>query len=184
LKQKISDRLPSRGQSLPIFSLIVFIVFTWTLYNLLYQIPSWLFYMNIWNLLAVTAYVLSFALIESTLIMALVLLSCMLFPARYFKNKFTAQGSLQVLLLSAMAFALRENIQSFPKLDQWVMLVIPVAVLSVLAISVIVFSWIFDRFQILVRLLTAVTDRMVIFTYLYIPAGLVSLVVVLMRNIT
>ena len=31
-----------------------------------YQVPSWLFYMNVWNVVTISAYVLAFALFESS----------------------------------------------------------------------------------------------------------------------
>jgi hypothetical protein len=59
------NRLPDRGQLLPVFSTVVFIVFTWTIYHALYQVPSWLFYMTLPAILPLLAYILGFALLES-----------------------------------------------------------------------------------------------------------------------
>ncbi len=182
-KHTLLNKLPNRRQLFPVFSLIVFIVYSWMFYRFFYQVPSWLYYMNAGNVLIVLAYILSYSLFESLVILACILVPCMIFPASFFKDKFVAQGSAQVLLISVISYQLRKNIQLFPKLDQWILLLIPVALLLVVIVSIVVFSLIMDRFQILPRLLNALAERITVFAYLYVPLGVIGTVVVLLRNL-
>jgi len=48
---------------------------------------------------------------------------------------------------------------------------------------VLLLAFLFDRFPSLARLVSAGIERMVIFVYIYVPLGFLSLLVVLVRNI-
>ena len=101
------------------------------------------------NLITLLAYTLSFSLLESLVVLGLVLVLCLVFPARYFKEKFIPQGSIQVVIVALLAYALRQRIEEFSKMEAWILIAIPVGVALVLVVSVLVFSWLFERFTIL-----------------------------------
>jgi hypothetical protein len=176
-------RLPSRRQVLPVFSVILFVVFSWTLYQMFRQVPSWLYYLNIFNILTISAYVLSFALLESLFMLGLVLVLSLVFPARIFRDQFVSQASAQVLWMSAGALVLQSKIDILPKVDTGILMAAPLVVLACIAVSIILFSWIFARLGFLSRWLGVIAERMVVFSYIYVPLGLVSLVVVILRNL-
>jgi hypothetical protein len=46
-----------------------------------------------------------------------------------------------------------------------------------------IFSFMFKRFNMLSRLALAAAERMTIFAYLYVPLGLIGLLVVVARNL-
>lgn len=187
LKLKLSSRLPSTQQIWPVFSTIVFIIFTWMLYNFFFQIPSWLFYMKAAEILILLAYVMSYSLIESLLVLAFVLLLCMIFPASYFKNQFDALGSIQVFIISAIFYILRQRMGTFSKLEVEnqinVLVATLLSILVGLVLSVIIVSKIFERFPVLSRWTSSLANRMIIFSYIYVPLGLLGLLVVIIRNI-
>jgi len=55
-------------------------------------------------------------------------------------------------------------------------------ILSLLLIAV-VSSFLMQRYQRSKSVLEAITDRMIIFAWIYVPVGLVSLAIVLVRNL-
>ena len=183
LKQTLTARLPAIQQIWPVFSIIIFIDYTWVLYRFFFQVPSWLYYMKAGNLLVLFAYALSFSLIESFLVLLLVLLLCMIFPARYFKEKFIPQGSFQVLIITVLAYALRQRIEEFSKMEAWILIAIPVVAFLILTLSVIILSKIFERFWRIPKWVSSLAERMTIFLYLYPPLGVLGLLVVVVRNI-
>ena len=187
LKHKLTARLPGKQHILPVFSVIVFIIFTWMLYNFFFQIPSWLFYMKAVEILILLAYVMSYSLIESLLVLGSILLLCMIFPSKYFKDNFIPQGTVLVILISMIAYFLRLRMESISKLEienqitAW--LIITTAILLGMALLVIILTKLFDRFPGLTRGIASLANRMIVFSYIYVPLGLVGLLVVIIRNI-
>ena len=148
-----------------------------------WQVPSWLDYLTIWNILTITAYVLAFTLFESATIIGLLLLISLIFPAKYFKEKFIAQSMAVVSVLSLAAFLLQRKMRIIYKLELWQLIVYPILVVLAMVLLIFVSSFIFDRVPILARFATAIADRMVIFAFIYVPLGLFGLIVVVLRNI-
>jgi hypothetical protein len=180
---KILTRLPSRKQILPVFSLIVFIDFSWMLLQFFRQVPSWIFYLNIGKVLILFAYVVSFTLFESALLLSFLLALCIIFPVRHFRDKFTPQGGVQVALISLIALVLRQKIEVFQKFEIWILFAIPLISLIMITLSIIPISKILDRFRLVDRIVTALIERMTVFGFLYIPLGLLGLVIVILRNL-
>lgn len=187
LKHKLAARLPDKQHIWPVFSVIVFIIFTWMLYNFFFQIPSWLFYMKAVDILILLAYVMSYSLIESLLVMSSVLLVCMVLPSKYFKDKFVTQGAILVVVISGIAYFLRLQMETISKLEienqitTW--LIIVTTILFGIALMVIILAKVFDRLPGLSRGISSLANRMVVFSYIYVPLGLIGLIVVIIRNI-
>ena len=176
-------RLPSRQKVFPVFSVIVFVVFSWTLVREFFQVPSWLKYMNVGDIMVITAYVLAFALFESLLVLGFLLLLSLVFPVKIFRDKFIAQGCMLVLVAGLGAVLLQENINLVYHLKIRELSTYPLVILLGLVILVFALAFVFDRLSAIPRLLTVIADRMTVFAYLYVPLGLISLVVVILRNL-
>jgi len=180
---RIRHKIPTRQETLPVFSTILFIVFSWMFFQFFIQVPSWIFYMDARKLLVMFTYVVSFSLAESLVLMGFVIFLCLVFPRRMFKEQFIAQGTVQVLIISIITYFIRQRIELFQKFEIWKLLTIPVVALAVILLSVLVFALIFSRFEKVPRLIESLADRMTIFAYLYLPLGVLGLVVVVLRNI-
>ena len=170
-------------QVFPVFSIIVFFVFTWALYSAAYQVPSWLGYLSIWNVVTLMIYVLAFALFESAVVLGFVLLICLVFPAHIFKEIFIAQGSAIIVVLSGVALSIQYNFQLLYALEFWQGIIYILMFLIALAATVLLFAALIRRYNRLQRLLEALATRMTMFGYFYLPCGLLSLAVVLVRII-
>ncbi len=182
-KQKLLAKLPSRQEALPVFSTIVFFVFTWTLYRMFYQVPSWLYFMNLWNVLVLIAYVLAFALVESSIMMGFVTLLCLIFPSKIFRANFVPLASSLVTAMAAGAVMVQRRISYVYDLTLRQSVIYPALILAAMLLIIVLLSLIFNRFKRFARLVSAVADRMIIFSFIYVPLSLISLVVVIIRNI-
>ena len=182
-KEHLKSKLPSRQEVLPVFSVIVFIVFTWALYRMFFQVPSLLFYMHVWDVLIISAYVLAFALFESMVILGLLLIFSLVFPAKYFKDNFVAQGSTVVLMISMGAVALQRKMKIMYRLDGWELILYPFVILAAIVFVVFASSYIYDHFKILPRIINTVAERMIVFVLLYVPLSILGLLLVFVRNI-
>jgi hypothetical protein len=183
IKQSIRSKFPTSQEIIPVFSSITFIFFSWSIYRMFWQVPSLLYYLSVWDVLILAAYVVSFALFESLVVLGFVLFLAFILPGRYLKDKFTIQGSLLVFLLGLGAVVLQRKIGLIYKLEIWQILAYPVLALIALIILTVTAAYIFNRFTRLARLATSLADRMTVFAYIYVPVGLLGLAVVIWRNL-
>ena len=181
---RLKQKLPAFEQVLPVFSTILFIVFSWMFWQFFIQVPSWLFYMDAVKLLIMFAYVVSFSLIECLMLMGFIIVLCVVFPIGHFKEKFIAQGTIQVFLISLITYVIRQKIELFQKFEIWKLAIIPLAALAIILVSTLIFSKVFNRFSLARRFFDKLADRMMIFTYLYLPLGVAGLVIIVIRNLT
>jgi hypothetical protein len=166
-----------------VFSVIVFIVFSWTLYRTFWWVPSWLEYLSVWSILIIVAYVLAFALFESLALMGLIVVLSLLLPKRTFKDQFILQGSALCAALGLGAFLIQRKVSLIYRLELWQTVAYPLLILAGTIGLVFIFSFLFKRIRFLARLGQAVAERMTVFAYLYIPMGLVGWLVVVVRNL-
>jgi len=180
---KLLSKIPSRQEILPVFSLILFIVFSWTIYRMLFQIPSWLYSHTKSGIFFLAAYVFAFALFESVLLLAFILIINFVLPRYLFRDWFIAQSSLVILASTGWALIVqfqRESLSTFdlPQLIAWIVLYL----LSLLLMT-FVFYILLRKYVKVKTIVETIADRMVVFAWLYVPVGLVSLVIVVIRNI-
>lgn len=181
---KISSKLPPRREILPVFSLVLFIVFSWTLYRLFWYVPSWIQYLTIWEVFILGAYALGFALLEGVFVLFLALLLALIFPAKRFRDQFIAQGSTFVLLIGAGAVALQRKMGILYSLSLREIFFYPILFLALVVFILLVTSYLYDRFRTVPALIGSVAERMTVFAYIYIPLGLLGLIIVTLRNIS
>jgi len=181
--EKLKSRLPSPQEILPVFSTIVFFVFTWALYRMFYQVPAWLYFLSLLNILILTAYVLAFALFESGVMLVFLLFLSFVFPARLYKDKFVAQSAALVALVSIGAVLVQRKIGSIYQMVLWKLIAYPLFFLVGVVLFIAVTSFVFDRFSWFPRFIASIADRLTIFSYVYVPLSLISLAVVIIRNL-
>ena len=163
--------------------MIVFIVFTWTLYRMFYQVPSWLFYMDFGGVLVISAYILAFALFESLVLLGFVMLISLLLPPKFFREHFVAQGSAIMVLLGGGAYLLQRKIGLIYRLTSQQLIIYPIIILVVLLLLILLLAFIFARFNTLPILINRFAEWMTVFGYIYVPISLIGLSVVLIRNL-
>jgi hypothetical protein len=134
----------------------------------------WLLFLKVWDLVGAAAYTLVFALFESTVVLLLCIILAAALPASLFRVKFVAYSSGLVLVTSMWMLAHQRGlIRLFASL-LWPALYL----VSVGAVYVII-----RRFGLVERFLNALAERLTVFLYLYVPAALLSIVIVIARNL-
>jgi hypothetical protein len=111
------------------------------------------------------------------------LVLCLVFPPRTFKEKFTGQGVVLLALLSAGAILLQGRLELIPKLGLQALLAYILLGMAAVAIAILLLSWLMERAPSLPRLLSGLADRMTVFSFIYIPLSLAGWVVVILRNL-
>jgi len=183
LLKSLKSKLPTGQEVLPVFSVIIFFVFTWTLYRMFYYLPSWLGDMYTRDILVLSSYVFAFALLESLIVLGGMVALAFLLPVRFFKDKFVAQGGFLAALASLAAYLLHPKLVSITPWRLLYLVLIPIITLVGTIILLVLLSFLFDRLPGLTRVVNSFAKWMTIFAYIYMPLGLLSLFVVLLRII-
>jgi hypothetical protein len=178
----LDGRLPNRQKILGVYAVIVFLVYSWTLFTSFYKLPSWMFYLTIGQILSVYAYAFSVDLLESILALAGVLfLDLTLFMALRNMEEFQSRSILVifgVLISSVLRFIFfpdYEDIEKFLSGELvWWAIALPLGLIVAVAASKS--NWV-------KKILEGVAERATVFLYIYLPLSLVSLVIVIIRNI-
>jgi hypothetical protein len=180
---KVFSKIPPWQEILPVASSILFIVYTFTIYRMLFQIPSWLYSHTKPDIFFLAVYVFAAAFIESLLVCAFIVALNLITPRWIFRDQFIAQGSLMVIACAIWALILKYQLDiSGLRGLRAVLMLVTLFTLSLLII-LIVFYFLMKRFPPVKSLLEALADRMIIFAWIYAPVGLVSMVIVLVRKL-
>lgn len=140
--------------------------------------PSRVMYYGLWEVFSIFMYMMAFALVESLLVVSGLALLGAILPAPWLRQGFSSKGLLVILVGTAAAIwyqaRLGNDLPPKETLAIWAG-----GVIAILA-GLIILSNVFPR---LGRFLTAFAERFTVFSYLYLPLGLLGALVVLFRNI-
>ena len=175
----LKSRLPASSAIFPVFAVISFLVYGWTLVIFFWKIPSWLMFLTLDEIFANLAYALAAALLESLVILGLFLLVSILLPAAMMKDVFVTRGTVAALigLGSIMLYMYRFSEVGYSFLDDLLLWT-----LSSLALTLLL-TFLAPRLNFIVRLAAWISDRVTVFVYLFLPISLISLLVVIYRNL-
>ena len=165
------------------FSLLLFVVYSFTIYRMLFQIPSWLNSHSKTDIFFLASYVFTVALIECALLFGFILLINLILPGKFFRSQFVAQGSLVVAFCTIWAVYLKYFSPGYDYNDLrepfgWLLLFF-----ASMLILLVASSRLMERYRRIEELIGKIADRMIIFSWLYAPLGLFSLFLVMLRNI-
>lgn len=178
---KVFSKIPTWQEILPVFSLILFVVYSFTIYRMLFQIPSWLYSHTKPDIFFLAIYVFAVAFIECLLVLVFIIVLNLIMPRKIFRDQFLAQGSLMVIACTIWALILKYKIDIFGLRGlRAVSELILLFVLSLLIIMV-VSSFLMKRYARIKSMIQVVSDRMIIFAWIYAPVGMVSFAIVLVR---
>lgn len=180
-------RLPARREVLLVFGVVLFAVFGWSIRGFLYKLPSFSLYFGLGANLAVLCYMMAFALIESLIVTAALVILAALLPSGWLRRGFAYKGFL-IVLVATVATILFEGYYraGFLKdiLAGYTYMFPPfIAGLigSILVLGLLL--WLFRRYQRLQRYAVYTLEQISLFTYIYVPLGLIGIIVVLVRNL-
>jgi hypothetical protein len=179
----ISARLPTRVEAWQVLGLVAFVVFSWTIVGFFYQIPSIRLFMDFSGILAVLSYRLAFALLESILVTGVLVLLAALLPAAAFKRGFAYKAFL-LILTGVVASLLFERYYTVGGLfySGAAPSYRPAALFAALCILMLVVLLLLVRMDLRMRrAILAIVDRISLFAYLYVPLGMVAVLVVILR---
>ncbi|MGC1376810.1 MAG: hypothetical protein WA821_11325 [Anaerolineales bacterium] len=175
------QRLPARTSIVSVYAVICFLVYSWTILIAFWKFPSWIYDLTIDEIIGINAYAFTVNLFESVFVLGILLFLCVILPASFLKNDFTVRATiiLVCLLGSAMLHLYvnrdGESLENFIGTMQiwWASTLVVLAVLLGMSIKV----------QRLRAVVANIADRLIILLYVFMPLSLMSVVIVILRNV-
>ncbi len=135
--------------------------------------------LTIWDVVGTAGYTLAFALLESLVILAPIVLLAAILPSRLFKEHFVTFGSTIVVISSI--WMMLANYQRYDFSGIQVGQFLPVLALYLISIAIpIVLIVRYKRFE---QLVQVIVQRVVVLAYVYVALACVGVLVVLLRNL-
>jgi len=174
----IFKKIPNGSAIASVYAVTVILIYGWTAYWFIWKLPSWIYYLSITEILTIAAYSAFANLFESLLIFSAPLALTIIFPKQWFLDRFISAGGLLVLLLGGYLIYFPSisaaGSFSYAPLIQAVVFFIVAIGLSILA----------SRVHIVSNLIETFADRAKVFLYLSLPVSVLSVFVVVVRNLS
>ena len=171
----IKRRLPARNEMILALSMAAFLVFTWSLRALFFNFPAFMLSFNMGEILVIAAYMLAFALLETLLVMLLTVLLAVLLPGVLLKEGFSYKASFFFIAFAVISIHLQFVMTNQPKISYLALELGRALILWLVPVLLV-------RYVRVVRqIVMDILDRLTIFSYIYLPLGVISLLVVAVR---
>jgi hypothetical protein len=181
----LRDRLPSFRNVLLVFAVCTFPIHVWALLSLFQKVPVYILRLSTSDLIGIVAYTLSFALLESLLLVIFLVLLSMALPARYFRSRFVTQGTVLIAMMSLWLIPVHYQGSILLALDanvtQYMTLIFIWTVSFVTLVALI--SSMLRRHEWFERSILHFVDRVTVLAILYVFLDLLSVGILLVRNI-
>ena len=172
-------RFPARTDIPPVFAVITFMLYAWTLVHFFWALPSQSFYLYIGEIFSVFSYALTETLFESLALLGFLLALCFLLPPAVLRDVFVVRGTSLALILtgsvmlfwnrfSALGLSMAGNIYLWTAVTNGAALLI---------------AFLSTRIGILAKVLAGFADRLIVFLYLLMPLSAIALGTVLVRSL-
>jgi hypothetical protein len=142
------------------------------------RLSAFLFYFRIGEIVEVFAFLMAFALLESLLVTGVVTLLSAILPANWFRDGFAYKGFIFLAIATIAAIIFQRNLKGILPPPQ----ILALYWLIPLVVTVVIIGAVQMRPRVQ-NLLLSVADRISIMLFLYIPIGLLSLILVTLENL-
>ncbi len=179
MKTRLLKRLPESQAVLQVYAVIAVMFSGWTIYSFLHKLPSWLLTLNAGEIFTVFSYAMVINLIESLIILLLLLVVCIVLPARLLRDHFAIRGTILSLgsIGSLMVVLLLLNKFGIGGSDRFWMGFLAVILLTTFLLA---FS---SKIPFLQSAILWLSDRLTVFLFILIPLFVILFAYVIFRNI-
>jgi len=181
--KSITNRLPSREQAFLLLLAILFPINFWALVIFLQELPAYVLRMSAWEVLGVLAYLLTVALIDSLVLLAVSIILLFFMPASLLVGRYATAGTISayLIILWLIPIQYQENFAArFIIVQQswfgWFWL-------ALLVISLVLCSAILTRSDKFERMMRAYLDRLSLLSSVYLFFNVTGLLIVVTRNL-
>ena len=156
-------------------SMAAFLVFTWSMRALFFNFPAFILSYTIGEILVIAAYMLAFALLETLMVILVMVLLAVILPGALLREGFSYKASFCFITFAAISIHLQYVMTNQPNISYLALELGRALILWLIPVLLV-------RFVSVVRkVVMEVLDRLTIFSYIYLPLGIISLFVVIIR---
>ena len=168
--------MPTKHDLFITFGLILFFVHSWAIYRYLYEIPSFLLYMNITQIISIFAYMMAFAFIESILTCTIISGLCSILPVKNSWVGFVPRAFCMLIVAILVSINFMDTLPSkYPGLNFLLFRMFIAAGIFIILLLIIYFLKPVQRFVVFVA------EQVSVMVYIFTPIGVISIFVVLFR---
>lgn len=173
-----SSRFPSLKQLAQVYSVVVVVVYGFSMVRFFWRVPSLINYSTSGQIGVILSYMLIVNLIESLMIVSAPVVLSVILPGKWFFDQFVTKGVLLVSLALGYAGYIASHINTeepFPyPLFRWAPLVF---------ILILALVFLLARVKFVAKFLEWASEQLEVFLVVSIPLTAIALIVVLVRNI-
>jgi hypothetical protein len=173
-----TSRFPGWQAVTSVYAIVVLLVYGWTVYWLLWELPSWIYYLTLSEILLIVSYSMTVNLLESLAFILGVLLLSYLIPKAWLADRFSSAGSLFSMLVGIVLIYFSRQIQAEESFSYT-----PLIQMGIFFLAATCLALILTRFKPVANFIDLLADRAKIFLYISLPVSILSLVIVVFRNL-
>ncbi len=171
----LERRMPARNEIFLASSMATFLVFSWSLRMMFYTFPSFSLSHRFGEIFIIVTYMMTFALLDTLFAtLALVVLAVIL-PGAVLKDGFSYKASFFFIASTVIFIHLQYTLTNQTKIGS---LILELGLILVLWLVPVLLTRYVDAVR---KIVLDILDRLTIFSYVYIPLGVISLFVVIIR---
>jgi hypothetical protein len=167
------NRFPKKQKIYPVYGLIVILIYGWSAYWFIWNLPSWLSFLTVAEIVGVCAYAIVTNFLESLFVLVIVLVLCFCLPAGWLYYDFVFRGAVMVICTFVYIMIILSQHIPLSQIGYYGFLTVTMIVLLVIFL---------DRVHVFRVAIEMLADRSIIFTYITVPLSVISLFVILVRN--
>jgi hypothetical protein len=174
----IRNRFPRRSDVIAVLAVAVFVCFSWTIIGFFNKLSSFILYFTPGEIANIFAFMMAFALVESLAATGVLVLLSAILPSRWLKDGFAFKGFVILLVATMTAILFQKALRDyFPSMQT----LMTYSLLPLLLMALLV--WLVHSRPRLQKILLSVQDRILIMLFIYLPLGVIGLLVVMARDL-
>ena len=174
----IVKKIPRWEQVIPVYAVIVMMVYVWSLFQYFWRLSSWLNFSTLGQVGGIYVYTVAVNFVESLLVLLVLLALSVVLPAAWFSDEFVVKGSTLTLLVLGGLMVFNQTL--FEDVLHPSILLPKVLAFAAVTASLV---FLFGRVGFLKKTMEEVANSMTVFLYLWMPITAISILVLLTRNI-
>ncbi len=174
----IKKRIPESNEMLIALGMALFVVHSWSLRMFFFRVPSFLLYMGVGQILAVLAYMMAFALLESLFVTLILILVSAILPLKWLRDGLGYKSFIIILVAAVASYLIQREIEStYPGIKT---LLLWAAETGTPMIALLLLAGFFKPVR---KVFQFLSEQVSVMVFIYLPIGVISLVVVIFRLI-
>jgi hypothetical protein len=172
-------KAPKIEELLPVYALITTAMFIWSTLQYFWRLPSWFYVSTASEMFSIFAYMAVTNLIETLLLFLLIVAVLFVLPPALTHEQWAVKSTLLAAVI--LGFLIYRNYYYYP--DKVLYEITRRQILALFVVDILILVFPFNKFPAVRKAIENLADRFVIFLYITVPLTIISIIVVIWRNL-